>query len=829
MTRSPTRSLIPTCPALAALLLAAAPASQCEPQWQAGDPISTPFGTVLATTLWDPDGSGPQPLSLVVAGRFDLATSTDASVAIFDGSQWSVLPNPLGTVTALGVFQGQLVAAAATAVRLWNGSAWQLIGTVSANGVVPEVEAITVHQGDLYIGGRFDVVAGAPATNIARWNGTSWSGLGSGVTGTVHALASHTWQLNPGLYVGGEFTTAGGSPASNLAVWNGSSWAQAAPVNGPVLALGTRLGTSASNSYLFVAGAFTSVAGTPVANVARFHAATNTWVALGSNLPPATGLRVRSTGLNSYEVAANTSSTVWRWGTSSWNQLSVATGPAGIEGLVWYAGRYTIGKPDGCWAFDGTYWLRVHGQGLDGPVFAVAAAGTDVVIGGAFRSISGVPMLGVARGSANAWAPLGSGVLGSNGIVRALLRLPNGDVIAGGSFTTATGAAADHVARWDGTAWQPMGGGVNGTVEALALLPNGDVVAGGLFTFAGATPAANIARWNGTYWSDFDGGVDDRVLAIAVRPDGGLAVAGWFTHAGSAATPAARIAQWNGVAWSQIGGGLTGGSVNAMTWRDNAELLLAGLFSPAGGSQMTLARWIGDGTWYGLPSAGSQVAGIAQTLTFLPNGDLVVGGDLVVSTPTGSGFDGLARRRGASWQPLNVDGIVRHAVLSANGDLVAGGHFTTVGPLTSAYVARLAVSCPATAVPFGAGCAGSNGPTALAATALPWIGAVCRARASGMPQNAFALAVWGFGTLSLPLAAVLPQAGPGCSLLVTPDVLDPLLPSAGIADSQVALPATITLAGQTFHHQVVALEFDAALSLVSVAGTNALTLTVGAL
>ncbi len=62
---------------------------------------------------------------------------------------------------------------------------------------------------------------------------------------------------------------------------------------------------------------------------------------------------------------------------------------------------------------------------------------------------------------------------------------------------------------------------------------------------------------------------------------------------------------------------------------------------------------------------------------------------------------------------------------------------------------------------------------------------------------------------------------------VSPDLLDVLLPAAGTVQSQVALPNTLALAGQQFHHQIVPFEVDLSFTFTAITSTNALLLTVG--
>jgi hypothetical protein len=314
---------------------------------------------------------------------------------------------------------------------------------------------------------------------------------------------------------------------------------------------------------------------------------------------------------------------------------------------------------------------------------------------------------------------------------------------------------------------------MDGTVFALTTLPNGDVVAGGLFTWAGVA-ALNIARWNGTSWSPLGTGINGSVGALVTLPNGDVVAGGSFSMAGG--VTANRVARWNGTAWSQLG------------WGVNTYV---------------------------------------SALTTLPNGDVVVGG--FFTTAGGVAANNVARWNGTSWLPFGTGTNLQVFALTTlrNGDLAAGGGFTTAGSRVSAYFARLTTTCPATVTSQGAGCTGSGGANVLAATALPWIGSTFRARATGMPALGLVVAATGLTAQSLPLSSVLPQGQPGCTLLVSPDLLDVLLPVAGTANSQLALPNTPSLVGQSFHHQMVPLELDLSSAITAITSTNALTATIG--
>jgi hypothetical protein len=87
----------------------AALAQTCGGQWLPGDGIPGINGEVYATTMWDPDGPGPQPPVLVAAGQFTFAGEVAAyGIAAWDGSRWTALGTGISTlyVRALAVLLG---------------------------------------------------------------------------------------------------------------------------------------------------------------------------------------------------------------------------------------------------------------------------------------------------------------------------------------------------------------------------------------------------------------------------------------------------------------------------------------------------------------------------------------------------------------------------------------------------------------------------------------------------------------------------------------------------------------------------------------------------
>jgi hypothetical protein len=214
-------------------------------------------------------------------------------------------------------------------------------------------------------------------------------------------------------------------------------------------------------------------------------------------------------------------------------------------------------------------------------------------------------------------------------------------------------------------------------------------------------------------------------------------------------------------------------------------------------------------------------------LLVLPNGDVLAGG--YFTSAGGVAASGIARWDGAAW---SADGSAPEIVLALSAtpsdDVFVGGGFDLVAGVVSANAAVLATTCPAAAVPFGTGCTGSGGPNVLAADSLPWVGSTYAATATGMPAQAVAFSIVGFGQGSVPLSSLLPVGGAGCDLLVSPDHVELLLPTAGAVQATLTFPNTPSLAGIELHQQVAPLGLDAQLNLTEFTSTNGVTLTIGA-
>lgn len=830
------------------LAVAAPLSAQCTSGWLPGDPVpgvysDTSGGGVEAMTWWDPDGVGPLPPQLVIAGGFTVAGAAVArGVAAYDPPTggWSSFGAGLdGQVRALTVSaSGQLVAGGSfynstsgpSYLAQWNGAAW--IGFPL--GPMGSVDALaTMPNGDLIIAGSFASVGGVPAVGIARWNGTSWSALGAGTgMGQVDSLCALP---NGDLLVGGSFAFAGGVAANGIARWNGSSWsALGTGVSG---GLQPRVEAIAllPGGDIVIGGLFDLAGGVIASSLARWNG--SAWSAVGGGVTgEVKDLMVTTNGslfvggfgwVNSNPAITQLAS----WNGSTWSALGASPGiwvrclaELPNQDLVAAGSAQNLG-PGAIMRWNGAAWSSLS-TGMNATARTVLRlANGDALIGGDFTTAGGTAANYIAQTGGAIWSPLGAGMSGfGTATVLALCQLPNGDVVAGGLFGNAGGAGANNVARWNGASWSALGTGIASAlgVRALLPLPNGQVIAGGQFTTAGSVAANNIAVWNGASWSTFGAGLSGTgavVNALARTGNGDLIVAGQFSFAGGVA--ASNIAKWDGSGWTALGAGVAG-EVNAVLELPSGELLAAGSFSAGVMQQWNGAAWAPIATGY---------YGTAQSVLRLQNGEFLVGGRFHLGGAIGLHY--LARWDGSVWTPyvpatsLGVNGIVRSMALFPNGDVVAVGDFTTAGQYVSAFTARLRPSCPATAVPYGSGCSGAGGPDTLTAQSLPWCGSTFTAVASGFPNNSLLVGVRGLSSAALPLASVVSQGLPGCSLLVTPDLLDVYVPMGTTQVLTLPIPSSSSIAGMTLHQQAVVIELAVGGGITAWTSSNALSLTLG--
>ncbi|MBZ0154420.1 MAG: hypothetical protein K8J09_23075 [Planctomycetes bacterium] len=313
---------------------------------------------------------------------------------------------PNGDVVAGGVFD-QIGGVAANHIARWNGTNWTPLGA----GTSWIVQAMTVAaNGDLIVGGDFNAAGGALAVKVARWDGTTWHAMGAGLPYPVTALAA----------LPGGGCIAGG--ASAISMWNGASWST---IGTPIFALGPSIASirALANGDALVAGQFTGIGAVTARNIARWSAATGTWlpVGIGTELNPTLSA---SPIVKAMAIAAN--------------------------GDVFVGGRQLLGPFESMARWNGTGWSNFANP-FPSTVDGVAVL--ETLPNGRLLASGAISMLAssLQEWDGLAWRSLGStSPVGTvHGNIEAVLQSSSGAYFAGGGFGIMDGVSSQGIARYD--------------------------------------------------------------------------------------------------------------------------------------------------------------------------------------------------------------------------------------------------------------------------------------------------------------------------------------------------------------------------------------------
>lgn len=300
---------------LVSALLATVAVGQCSNPWATNLSLPSP-AFIYSTTMWDPDGSGPQPEQLVVGGNFGPNGTTPYNgIATWDaiGSAWLPVGNWNGVqvLAVAGGVNGELFASefvSATAgyrVMEWDGATWSQLGGAFSHQVVA---AVVLPNGDLVVAGGFSQVGATAAATVARWDGSAWHAMGSGLGN--YYCDELLVMPNGDLVAGGFF---------GVARWDGAAWNTLDTLTTWALAL-----AAAPNGDL--------VAGFNYNVVRRWDG--TSWTQVGSAVLPSTisyieALVVLPNGdliAGQGYVGAGGTDNLARWDGTSWSLLGPTTG-----------------------------------------------------------------------------------------------------------------------------------------------------------------------------------------------------------------------------------------------------------------------------------------------------------------------------------------------------------------------------------------------------------------------------------------------------------------------------------------------------------------------
>jgi hypothetical protein len=276
------------------------------------------------------------------------------------------------------------------------------------------------------------------------------------------------------VYVGGLFNLAGTVSANNIAMWDDMTQTWSALGSGvtipspPVGSYPYVYSITIQGTDVYVGGTFTQAGGITVNRIAKWNG--SAWSAIGTGITSAGYPEVRAivvNGPNDIYAGGNFPDYLRHWNGTSWSAFGPITGSLGSS------------------------------------INALLLSGTNLYVGGVFKTAGGVSVNGIAKWDGSTWSALGTGV--SPSAINSMVASGT-DIIVGGGFSTAGGLVnGKGIARWDGAGWSTLGSGMtfgswdgtSGVISALATSSN-SLFVGGSFTSIGGKWSNYFARWNET-------------------------------------------------------------------------------------------------------------------------------------------------------------------------------------------------------------------------------------------------------------------------------------------------------------------------------------------
>lgn len=390
---------------------------------------------------------------------------------------------------------------------------------------------------------------------------------------------------------------------------------------------------------------------------------------------------------------------------------------AWFDGKLWVAGLYAMDGGDaapaieGLATWDGAAWASAPGGALAGAAFELTLGGSELLVGGAFTEVGGVPAANVAAFDGVTWRAADfPGALA----VYALARGDDGELYAGGALGD-NEVGAGGVSRWDGAEWQTVGGGFNmgswpGAVTDLAV-HEGALHATGCFAGVGGpadspdtVDARTLVRLDGESWTPLDdgsAGVLSPWFEPAVCGDEGLTaiwdvsqqrlgsagdtlfLGGSFPGAGGVSSQS--IVAYANDAWVAQGSdglGLNGTVERLAASGTGCDIYALGMFTHAGGVPTSASLLhFAEERWE--PVADTIPADAwCPALAASDDGDVAVG--CIEFPPKGDAVGRVYRKVGAALEPVAAELGPIHA-LTYDRD----GRLWIVGGAMTGYLARL--------------------------------------------------------------------------------------------------------------------------------------------
>ncbi|MFT3685589.1 MAG: hypothetical protein QM783_11780 [Phycisphaerales bacterium] len=676
-------------------------AAQCVEGWQYGPTEQQPPGG--APLLWDADGPGPQPPSVVWIGSFSV---TGKPVAY---NQPAATYTPDGSILVLG--NEQFVAGA------------------SGGSTSPEpTSRATIHNNELYICGSIQTIGGRPINNVARWDGTRWQPVGNGLyfINGASTTANNIFSFGGSLYL---FTKTNSGSIYHFARWDGSTWT----IDPFPAANGFISQTVQGPDGLYFLGDFTSIGGVAATRIARFDG--TTFYPVGTLTPGFAGPPTITFDNGVLYATSRSGMTNGRYGLfklDGGNWAAIPGSPTRLNGLTAFNGSiYGEENPGSSilghqwWRWDGTAWSVATTFDPTGTVAPFGDPTSTLVLDGVMYfgtdTVPGWDSPRAGRWDGVTWRAMGGGVesvtIGSR--FNAIQQWRGELYIGGGrQFITSTGEVVPTLAKWTTTGWQKADVPLppQDFVDSMAvwkgqlLLNHAPSDQSQLPAYAPAT--RGLDRWDGEHLRPMTSGVFSRYPTASFGPflihngrvyaknpslsywdescwinvtreelfscmieyRGAIVIGGNFTDLDLGRVQANHVAMYDGATWRPLGSGVNN-NVNSFTTYQG-QLIAFGRFSQAGGQSANgIARWNGS-RWEGIPTTG--IAPLS-TGTFQFTAGMEYNGELYVTCPgTFNGSTPVAmvlRWNGVQWNLLGGDApaITPSVFAVHNGQLFMSG------------------------------------------------------------------------------------------------------------------------------------------------------------
>jgi trimeric autotransporter adhesin len=536
------------------------------------------------------------------------------------------------------------------------------------------VNAIAKNGNVIYVAGRFQNVGGLARAGVAALDATTgaattWNptvGLPPSTFMFTLALRGNT------VYLSGSFVTMGGQPRHHLAAVDATT--------GAVTGWNPGVGGSPAVAFMllpagavvYAAGQFSSAGGQPRANIA----------ALDTTLGNATAW---NPGADDYvQAIAAGGNKVYIGG----NFQNAGGAPRSyVAAIDASTGAATAWNPAPFSAHNG-----VWGSAYDNEIYALAASGGVVYVGGDFTDIGGQKRSGLAAvdttlGGATTWDP-------ECNVGPATIAVSGGIVYAGGGFSTVGMLPRNCLAAFDlnsgaPTTWNP---GADSTVRALEVI-GPSLYAGGDFSSLGGQPRSYVGAVDTTsaLATSWNPGTDGEVDAMSIN-GASVVIGGAFTHV--AGVSHAYVAGFDAAgalrSWDP---GVSGGPVLAMA-EAGRRLYLGGLFRYVNSTSRDFLAEVDAGT--GVLQTWNPMGGGEVDALLLTGNTVYTGGKFgFVGAQTLNGIAAIDATSGlpTAWDPL-ATGTAAYfepagAFTVTDSTVYVGGLFTGIGGQPRASVAAL--------------------------------------------------------------------------------------------------------------------------------------------